>query len=160
MRRRTTLYAGIDSNGDGVPEFAEQTVPEFRASGGTTLRCVIDLRDSGATNVWALVDVPQGDSSASYSIELSSALPNISYVLGEDPNAFHTLGAVGPGHTAANATFPLRIWWKDADSGAPIIPGTPYYGAVLIDAAPAGGHYPGKSPSFRCASTARRATTM
>ena len=138
----TALYAGIDSNGDGVPEFAEQ---QCQASGGTTLRCVIDLRDAGAaTNVWALVDVPQGDSSASYSIELSSALPNISYVLGEDPNAFFTLGAVGPGHTAANVTFPLRIWWKDADDGATVVPGTPYYGAILIDAAPAGGHYPGK----------------
>ena len=139
---KTTLFAGIDSNGDGVPEFAEQMC-ESSGPAGATLRCVIDLRDANATNVWALVDVPQGNASASYSIELSSALPGFSYVLGGDPDQFLMLGAAGPGHTAANATFPLRIWWNDADSEA-IVPNTRYYGAVMIDAVPPTGAYAGK----------------
>ena len=139
----TTLYAGIDSNGDGVPDFAEQQCALASAS-GATMRCVIDLRGTGAANVWALVDVPQGDQSATYSVELSSGLPAISYVLGEDPTQLENLIATGPGHTAANVAFPLRITWKDADEGSPIVPGTRHYGAVMIDTTPSASVYPGK----------------
>lgn len=136
----TTLYAGIDSNGDGVPEFAEQ---QCEASGGTNLRCVIDLRNSGAANAWALVDVPQGSPSTTYSVELSGGVPGISYVLGEDPASLANLAVTGPGHTAASAAFPLRITLKDADAGILLVPNTRYYGAVLIDATPNDSPYPG-----------------
>jgi len=35
-------------------------------------RCVVDLRNAGAVNVWALVEVPEGNANATYSVTLSS----------------------------------------------------------------------------------------
>ncbi|HEX3894759.1 MAG TPA: S8 family serine peptidase [Rudaea sp.] len=134
----TTLYAGVDSNGDGVPEFAEQQC-QSSGSGNAKLRCVVDLRQATASNVWALVDVPQGDQSGNYSVELSSGAPALTYVLGQDLTQVPDLSVTGPGHTAANAAFALRVSWKDPDDEASITPNTPYYGAIMIDATPSGG---------------------
>ncbi len=132
----TRLYAGIDSNADGTPEFAEQACASEGAP-GQAIRCVVDLRGTTASNAWALVEVPQGNS-ANYSIELSGGVTGLRYVLGEDPQQTENLFAVGPGHVDASETFPLRIFWQDAAYGSPIVPNTTYYGSVLIDATPGG----------------------
>ena len=159
---QTTLYAGIDSNGDGVPEFAEQQC-QMSGSGNAKLRCVIDLRDFGtATNVWALVDVPQGDSSANYSVRTEQCACRIFRMCsgrrservfharcGSDPDTRlrtrHSRCVFGGGiPTPAGRSFPAHLITVRFSS-------TRRRPMVIIRA---------KSPSFRCASTVRQAATM
>ena len=125
------LYAGIDSNGDGQPEFAEQACASSSVA-GSPARCVIDLRGAGPVQVWALVDIPQSNPAGSYTVTLSSGIPAVSVVApNRGPNDF---GVVGPGHVPTNANFPLRLFWGSLSGFNAIEPGTRYYGAVLIDA--------------------------
>ena len=135
---RADLYAGIDSNGDGQPEFAEQACASSSLA-GSMARCVIDLRNVGPVNLWVLVDIPQSNPAGSYSVKLSSGIP----VLGGSGAEY--AAAVGPGHVEAGAAFPVRVFWGGEGSfgglGAPE-PGMRMYGALLIDAT--SGVFPGQ----------------
>ena len=123
------LYAGIDYNGDGQPEFAEQSC-EATSSAGSLARCVIDLRGAAAVDVWVLVDVPKSNPTGTYSVNLSTGLPQL--MVGDNIFAF---GAVGPGHVPEGDSFPLRVFW-DTDVSSSTNPppeiGARSYGAVLI----------------------------
>jgi hypothetical protein len=138
---QTDLYAGIDSNGDGQPNQDEQACHSSTVAGsGSTARCIVDLRGAGPVNVWALVDIPNGATGATYSVTLSSGIPTVN-VLVPTGLVAQQVHAVGPGTVAADAAFPLRLFWgpsSGSDDVDPIAPGT-YYGAVMIDgvAAPA-----------------------
>ncbi len=130
---RVNLYAGIDYNGDGVPSSAEQTCESSSAS-GAPVRCVVDLRGVPPTSVWFLVEVPQGTSGATYHVHTTSAQVASHYVIGFDETPLQTFFAVGPGHTAENQAFPLRLYWTDPlQSGNPLTPGR-YYSVVSIGA--------------------------
>ncbi|MHB8679789.1 MAG: S8 family serine peptidase [Rudaea sp.] len=124
------LYAGIDYNGDGQPNYAEQQCAVSSMS-GSSARCVIDLRNAGPGNVWALVDIPQNNPSGTYAVTLSSGIPAVNYVVPGGVRA--DFGVAGPGHAAAQTAFPLRLWWGSPGGLAAVMPGTRYYGAVLID---------------------------
>lgn len=140
---QTNLYAGIDSNGNGQPDSSEQACSSSTSNGSQTVaRCVVDLRDAGPVNIWALVDVPQGTAGVNYSITLGSGIPAVDVVLPTGVVA-QQLRAVGPGHVPVAAGFPLRVFWgrSSADDGTlPLGSGT-YYGAVMIDGVP--GQEPG-----------------
>jgi subtilisin family serine protease len=125
-----TLYAGIDSNGDGQPEFAEQAcVSPVRGAGA---RCVVDLRGAPANgSVWALVDVPSGAAGATYSVTLSSGVP---YTGGGS-------NVAGPGHVPALMSFTVRV--PPGSLVNRLSPGR-YYGAILIDAVPPVSGIPGQ----------------
>ena len=134
----TRLFAGIDSNGNGQPDPDEQTCATT-AQGvvAPVARCVVDLRNAGAVNVWALVEVPSGNANATYNVTLSSGIPALNVLVPQGAVA-QQLHVVGPGHVPADANFPLRLFWGPAsasDSYYPLSTGT-YYGAILIDAAP------------------------
>jgi len=125
------LYAGIDSNGNGQPDFAEQAC----VAQGVGARCIVDLRDQPAGgHVWALVDIPSGSAGATYSVRLSSGLPDTRPEYLNQASIVH-YGVAGPGHVPAGAGFPLRM-----TVGSPSRLGTGrYYGAVMIDAVPISG---------------------
>jgi subtilisin family serine protease len=129
----TNLYAGIDSNGDGQPNFVEQACATSMQAGGSA-RCVIDLRGApaSAVNVWALVDIPQGTSGTVRSVALSSAVAMINVSPNID-NSGGQLNVTGPGHVPALASFPLRLTLGSVMNA--VAPDR-YYGAVLIDALP------------------------
>ncbi|HZW51757.1 MAG TPA: hypothetical protein VFF05_07845, partial [Rudaea sp.] len=98
---------------------------------GSAARCVIDLRNTGPANVWALVDIPQNNPSGNYTVSLDSGIPSVTYrVPGGVRGDF---GVVGPGHANAQAAFPLRLFWGSPSGMAALTPNTRYYGAVLID---------------------------
>lgn len=136
---QAVLYTGVDSNGDGVPERAEQACTAS-ASQVTSARCIVDLRDAapGAIQAWALVDIPRGSSGMTFSVTLSAAVPATGRPAGSQyDNSQGQLIVTGPGHVPANASFPLRLNWgnvRDASDQA-LAPGR-YYGAVLVDAEP------------------------
>ncbi len=136
---RVNLYAGIDSNGDGQPEEAEQAC-QSQSINGALVRCVVDLKDAPTTavNAWALVDVPPGGTAVQAAITLSGAVPVIGTPTdsGYD-NSNGALVVTGPGHVAAGASFPLHLAWGPVldSSNRAFLPGT-YYGAILIDAVP------------------------
>ena len=125
------LYAGFDSNGDSQPQPAEQSCQSrFIQGATTTARCFVDLRNASAssTGVWAVVDIPGGDASRTYSVTISSASPEVGLPL--TANYLYSGGLLtltGPGHVPANAPFDLRLAWNVGISGR-------YYAAVLIDA--------------------------
>jgi subtilisin family serine protease len=123
------LYAGIDSNGDGQPEFAEQAC-SATAIGGTA-RCIVDLGSTPLTaqNAWALVDVPQG-TAGTYSVTLSGGAPLVVRPLGSGDLGGEAV-VFGPGHVPAGANIPLRMTLGSV--AAPLAPGR-YYGAVTVDA--------------------------
>jgi hypothetical protein len=124
------LYAGIDFNGDGQPSFAEEQCAKSSMS-GSGARCVIDLRNAGPVNVWALVDIPQNNPAGTYSVTLNSAIPSVNYFA---PGAVSGgFGVLGPGHADAHAQFPLRLWWGSPSGLTALMPNTRYYGAALID---------------------------
>jgi subtilisin family serine protease len=124
------LYAGIDYNGDGQPSYAEQQCAKSSMS-GSAARCVIDLRNAGPVNVWALVDIPQNNPAGTYAVALNSGIPSVNYVIpGGVRGGF---GVVGPGHANAQTGFPLRLSWGSPGGYPAVMPGTRYYGAVLID---------------------------
>ncbi|MGA9334523.1 MAG: S8 family serine peptidase [Rudaea sp.] len=130
------LYAGVDSNGDGLPEQAEQACD----SSGSNARCVVDLRDApaDASNAWALVDIPGNSTGFSFSVTLNAAVPVVGMPLNStSDNSAGALVASGPGHVAESAQFPVRLSWGPVLNGSnrAIAPGK-YYGAVLIDAEP------------------------
>ena len=132
----TRLFAGIDYNGNGVPDAAEQ---KCAASGGpgTTIRCVVDARgaSTGSVTGWALVEIPQGI--GTYSITVNGAmLAHEVPVGGVTLNDTMPLNVVGPGHSDANVTFPIRVFWDEPHAGPEMFPNTAYYGAILIDATP------------------------
>jgi subtilisin family serine protease len=129
----TNLYAGVDSNGDGQPEFVEQACTSTTQTGGTA-RCVIDLRGAAASarNVWALVDIPQGRSDAQQSVALSSGVAMVNIPPGGDASGGR-LTVTGPGHVPASASFPLRLTLGSVENA--LVPDR-YYGAVTIDALP------------------------
>jgi subtilisin family serine protease len=134
----TRLFAGIDSNGNGKPDADEQACATT-AQGlvAPVARCVVDLRNAGAVNVWALVEVPSGNANATYTVNLSSGIPAVSIVAPQGLVAGQ-LHVVGPGHVPAETNFPLRLFWGQASASEPsysLGTGT-YYGAVMIDAAP------------------------
>jgi len=121
-----TLYAGIDSNGNGQPDYAEQAC----VAHGVGARCIVDLRGASAQGqVWALVDIPSGTAGATYSVNLSSGLP-MSWA--SALNDSHD-GVTGPGHVPAGANFPLRMTLGSLTNR--LAPGR-YYGAIMIDAVP------------------------
>ncbi|MCE7951475.1 MAG: hypothetical protein DYH18_10290 [Xanthomonadales bacterium PRO7] len=131
-----TLYAGIDSNGSGQPDSAEQAC----AAQGVGARCIVDLRDQPAsTQVWALVDIPSGSTGATYTVTLSSGLPYTSPGFVNQGSVIH-YGLAGPGHVASGANFPLRMTLGSVTN--PLAPGR-YYGAVMIDAIPISGSMAG-----------------
>ena len=131
----TTLYAGIDRNGNGQPDADEQACisPQIAGS-GVAARCVVDLRDAGPVNVWALVDVASGDAAATYAVSINSGIPVVNYIapMGVPAQQLHV---VGPGHVAAGANFPLRLFWGPAQAGdaTPALGTGTYYAAVMID---------------------------
>ena len=134
----TRLFAGIDSNGNGKPDADEQACATM-AQGvvAPVARCVVDLRNAGAVNVWALVEVPSGNANATYAVALSSGIPAINILVPQGPVA-QQLHVVGPGHVPAGTNFPLRLFWGQSSATEPsysLGTGT-YYGAVMIDAAP------------------------
>jgi subtilisin family serine protease len=130
------LYAGVDYNGDGQPEFAEQTCSAPVSAGSA--RCVVDLggvAKQTATNAWALVDIPQGTTGTTYSVTVSGGTPYVG-VPPVPPGADFSFGQLivtGPGHVPAGASIPLRL--TAGTVVAPVAPGR-YYGAVTIDAIP------------------------
>ncbi|MBS0569708.1 MAG: S8 family serine peptidase [Proteobacteria bacterium] len=132
------LYAGVDYNSDGQPEFAEQTCSAPVVGGSA--RCVVDLggvAKQTATNAWALVDIPQGTTGATYSVTLSGGAPSV-LAPPVSPVGTLSLGQIivtGPGHVPAGANFPLRL--TVGNVAAPVSPSR-YYGAVTIDATPTG----------------------
>jgi subtilisin family serine protease len=132
-----TLYAGIDSNGNGQPDFAEQAC----AAQGVGARCIVDLRDQPASaQVWALVDIPSGSTGATYNVTLSSGLPDTPPGFVNQGSIIH--GAIaGPGHVASGANFPLRMTLGSVINW--LAPGR-YYGAVMIDALPISGSMAGR----------------
>jgi subtilisin family serine protease len=137
---QTRLYAGIDSNGDGQPSFAEQACTSTTI-GGSTARCILDLRDAPlGGNVWALVDIPDGQTGANYAITLSAGLPAVGPpqpVRGGSNFATPWLAVTGPGHVSQGAPFPLRLSWNNVlpmnNSYPAALPPGRFYGAVLID---------------------------
>ncbi|MGH8041250.1 MAG: S8 family serine peptidase [Rudaea sp.] len=124
------LYAGIDYNGDGQPEFAEQQCAVSSAS-GSPARCVIDLRNAGPVSVWALVDIPQNNPGGNYTVTLDSGIPAVDYVSPAGANG--GFGVVGPGRVTAQTGFPVRLFWGSPGGFDALTPGTRYYGAVMID---------------------------
>jgi len=140
----TTLYVGIDSNGNGQPEQSEQVCQaNVTAASSSVARCVVDLRAANQANspgqhnanVWVLVDVPQGAAGATYSISLASNFPNLSFVLtGNSRNSQFVV--TGPGHVSAQASFPLRLAWGQTTNSKLLVAGQRYLGAVLIEATP------------------------
>lgn len=132
----TYLFAGIDSNGDGQPNFAEQQCG-LSSPSGALARCVIDLRKAGAVNVWALVDIPKSNAAGNYTVSLRSGIPSVSdNIAGVGPGGF---GVVGPGHTALQESFGIRLFWGSPAGFDPLTPGTRYFGAVLLDPQGGGG---------------------
>jgi subtilisin family serine protease len=133
----TRLFAGIDSNGNGQPDPDEQ-VCATTAQGvvSPVARCVVDLRNVGAVNLWVLVDVPSGNANASYDVVLESGIPALNILVPQGAVA-QQLHVVGPGHLPADANFPLRLFWgrTSAEDAQPELPVGTYYGAVMIDAA-------------------------
>ncbi|HXD83264.1 MAG TPA: S8 family serine peptidase [Rudaea sp.] len=128
--READLYVGIDYNGDGQPSYAEQQCAVSSMSGAAA-RCVIDLRNAGPVNVWALVDIPQNNSPGTYSVTLNSGIPAVSYLV---PGGVRgDFGVVGPGHVNAQSAFALRLFWGSPGGMAALASNTRYYGAVLID---------------------------
>lgn len=126
----TDLYTGVDYNGDGQPSFAEQQCSASSMS-GSAARCVVDLHNAGPVNVWALVDIPQNNAAGSYTVTLNSGIPSVNYVVpGGVRGGF---GVAGPGHANAQSAFPLRLFWGSPAGYGAVMPGTRYYGAVLID---------------------------
>ncbi|MBS0556004.1 MAG: S8 family serine peptidase [Proteobacteria bacterium] len=131
-----TLYAGIDSNGNGQPDFAEQAC----SAQGAGARCIVDLRDQPASaQVWALVDIPSGNSATTYSVTLSSGLPYTAPGIINQGGVIHS-GITGPGHVAAGANFPLRMTLGSLTNW---LEPRRYYGAIMIDAAPVSGSMAG-----------------
>jgi subtilisin family serine protease len=125
------LTAGIDSDGDGQPSAAEERCGSSADNNGTA-RCVVDLRNApvSASNVWVLVDVPNGVAGTNYDITLSAA---VSYLPGTGscaPSANPYL-TTGPGHADARQTLPVRLAWSNLYTGS----STRYYGAILVDGA-------------------------
>jgi len=134
----TRLFAGIDSNGNGQPDADEQACATT-AQGVVTpvARCVVDLRNAGAVNVWVLVEVPSGNANTTYTVSLSSGIPAINILVPQGAVA-QQLHVVGPGHVPAETNFPLRLFWGQSSATEPSDSlgwGT-YYGAVMIDAVP------------------------
>ena len=129
----TNLYAGIDSNGNGQPDFVEQACAASAQAGGS-VRCVVDLRGAPAStaSVWALVDIRQGTSGVTNSVVLSSAVAMVNLPSNTD-NSGGQLNVTGPGHVSALAGFPLRLTLGAVANA--LVPGS-YYGAVMIDALP------------------------
>ena len=129
------LYAGIDSNGDGLPNQAEQACRATATSGSTAAaRCVVDLSGAGQVNVWALVDVPSGTAGVNYSVTLGSGIPSVNT---RAPSGLvaQQLHVAGPGHVDAGAAFPLRVFWgpDGADDATPLLGQGTYYGGIMID---------------------------
>jgi len=130
--QQPTLYAGIDSDGDGLPGQSEQLCAQTSSLTGNVLaRCVIDLRNApvGASNAWVLVDVPYGVAGTTYNINLSAGVsyfPTSGTCVGDNA----TYNATGPGHANALQTLAPRLAWSNL---YPV--GARYYGAVLVDGA-------------------------
>lgn len=130
------LFAGIDSNSDGQPNYAEQQCGQASYS-GAPVRCVIDLRNAGPVNVWALVDIPKNNSGGNYAVTLRSGIPYVGdTIAGVARGGF---GVVGPGHVAAQAGFGIRMFWGSPAGFDGLLPGTRYFGAVLLDPQKGGG---------------------
>ena len=134
---QVNLYAGVDSNLDGIPEQSEQLCSDTTLSGAnTTARCVVDLSSvpAGTTNAWVLVEISTGSSASTYTVNLQTGIPKVqapspSYV---SDSSGGVLIATGPGHVGYNTTFPIRLSWGNENATDAIAPGR-YYGAVLID---------------------------
>ncbi len=126
---RADLYVGIDYNGDGQPSYSEQQCA-VSSMAGSPVRCVIDLRNAGPVNVWALVDIPQSNPASTYAVSISSAIPSVGSTLNGPVRDF---GVAGPGHANAQSAFPLRLFWGSPAGYGAVMPGIRYYGAVLID---------------------------
>lgn len=132
------LYAGVDSNGDGQPNAVEQAC-SASASKGATARCIVDLRGTPADagKVWAMVEIPQGTASTSYSVKLRGAVPMVLLPEGSTLNSSAgQLTVSGPGHVPAGATFSLRATFGSLINP---FPAGRYYGAIMIDALPPSG---------------------
>jgi len=146
-----SLFAGIDSNGDGQPQQGEQVCQASATAGSSTVaRCVVDLRaannarssGSGASNnVWVLVDVPQGEAGTTYSISLVSGFPSRGYPANSQQGPTRSITATGPGQVPALASFPLRIAWAPTmeNGNWTMLPGQRYFGAVAIGSVPSAG---------------------
>jgi subtilisin family serine protease len=122
------LYAGIDSNGNGQPDFVEQAC----MAQGIGARCIIDLHGaSEQAQVWALIDIPSGTAGTTSSVTLNSGMPT-AWSNGYNDHS----DIAGPGHVPAGANVPLRM--KLGSLLNPLVSGR-YYGAIMIDAVPSGG---------------------
>ena len=130
------VYAGYDRNNSGLPDAGELACQATWHHGdGNTAHCVIDLSSESAStrNVWVLVQIPQGDAGTTYHVSLISAAPSVGYVL----PLFNANTATGPGHTAANESFDVKLSFSSSAGfrGQPkfVQPGTRYFGALLIN---------------------------
>ena len=133
-----TLYAGIDSNGDGIPQQSEQVCQSVTsANSAQRAYCLVDLRNVSSP-VWIIVQVSAGQAGATYAMTLNEAQPFAYSPLntaGSDSGQVVT----GPGHVPALTRFPLRLSWM---LGYP----NRYFGAILIDGAPGLGGQSGLLP--------------
>lgn len=143
---QVVLYAGIDANGNGTPQAAEQICSATYTPQTPVARCVIDLHDlpAAAGQVWAVVDVTAGN--AVNSVTVSGGVAMVPEA-GAPEYGNAPFIVTGPGHVAVGANFPLRLAWGGAtlESNGAIAPGS-YYGAILVDSAPATGGQAGYLP--------------
>ncbi len=111
------LYVGRDTNGDGIAQKSELLCE-------SSLRAIIELCDifsPAAGNYWVLVQnweassAPGGDV-----VTLISAIPG--------PSGASRLAASGPGITAKNEQFNVRLSWDNVNA----LPGEEWLGVVAV----------------------------
>jgi hypothetical protein len=134
-----TLYAGVDTNGDGQPQAGEQTCRSITTGGSGVARCVVDLGGVDQA-VWAIVQASAGSPGVNYAVNVTNAQPG-PVPPGDSSGVCNEVTPTGPGHVAVGAAFPLRLAWDSSFGSAGRI-----FGAVMIDGAPGLGGASGLLP--------------
>lgn len=98
------LYAGIDYNGNGMPEEVEQLC----ATLGAVPRCEFDLQQSGSANrIWVMARNQSVAGPSPAAIELRAVL------LDPQPSGNRDVVASAPASVPAEESFPVRLSWND-----------------------------------------------
>lgn len=130
-----TLYLGLDSNGDGIPQ-PDETLCTSVSSSSTPARCIyrpIDGAHAGfGSNFWVLVQAPAGAQGRIFSATLSGGINYYSGVYRQvsryaDPDSNSTTVTVGPGLATPESAFSLRTSWL-----VPLQGGKRYYSTLLM----------------------------
>lgn len=118
------LFVGIDANGNGRPDEAEELCRS--TSPGATERCELDIAASAADQtVWVLAQNWQASAQgASDRVTLDSVLVDLT------PAAQPQLTVTAPSTVARTAAFPLRV----AVDAADLLPGARRVGFVRLNA--------------------------